>query len=42
MGKKQEELEAVVHLQNYGIIAVMETWWDHLRNWNIITDDISY
>lgn len=42
MGNKQGELETMVTLEIYDLIAVMETWWDHLRNWNIITDDISY
>jgi len=31
MGNKQEELEAIVQLQNYDIVAIMETWWDDLQ-----------
>ena len=33
MGNKQEELEAIVQLQNYDIVAIMETWWDDLQKW---------
>lgn len=28
MGNEQEELETVVHLGNYNLSAIMETWWD--------------
>ncbi|KAK4820817.1 hypothetical protein QYF61_007211 [Mycteria americana] len=28
MGNKQEELEAIVHQENYDIVAITETWWD--------------
>jgi len=28
MGSKQEELETVVQLENYNLIAIMETRWD--------------
>ena len=34
MGNKQEELETMVHLENFGLIAIMETWWDDSCNWN--------
>ena len=37
MGSKQEELETMVHLENYDLIAIMETWWDDSHNWNTIS-----
>ncbi|GAB0206658.1 hypothetical protein GRJ2_003131400 [Grus japonensis] len=38
MGNKQEELEAIVQLENYDIVAIMETWWDDLHNWSAVMD----
>ena len=35
MGNKQEELETVVQLGSYDLIAIMETWWDESHDWNI-------
>ncbi|GAB0209703.1 hypothetical protein GRJ2_003436000 [Grus japonensis] len=32
MGNKQEELEAIVQLENYDIVAITETW-DDSQNW---------
>ena len=29
MSNKQEELEAIVCLQSYGIVAITETWWNN-------------
>jgi len=34
MGIKQEELEAVVLLENKDIVAVTETWWGDSHNWS--------
>ena len=34
MGSKQEELEAIVQLENYDTIAITEIWWDYSNNWN--------
>lgn len=34
LGNEQGELETVVHLENYDFIAITETWWDDVRNWN--------
>jgi len=34
MGNKQEELEAIVHQENYDIVAIMEAWWDNSHNWS--------
>ncbi|KAK4810944.1 hypothetical protein QYF61_013352 [Mycteria americana] len=34
MGNKQEELEAVVHQENYDMVAITETWWDDSHNWS--------
>ena len=39
MGDKQEELEAVVQLGKYDLIAIMETWWDESHNWNTLIED---
>ncbi|KAK4816199.1 hypothetical protein QYF61_012664 [Mycteria americana] len=38
MGNKQEELEAIVHQENYDIVAITETWWDDLHNWSVAMD----
>ena len=38
MGNKQEELEAIVQLENYDIVAIMETWWDDSHNWSAAMD----
>ncbi|KAK4813674.1 LOW QUALITY PROTEIN: hypothetical protein QYF61_017641 [Mycteria americana] len=38
MGNKQEELEAIVHQENYDMVAIMETWWDDLHNWSVAID----
>ena len=31
---KQEELEAMMHLESYDLVAITETWWDDSHNWN--------
>ncbi|KAK4829760.1 hypothetical protein QYF61_006484 [Mycteria americana] len=38
MGNKQEELEAIVHQENYNTVAIMETWWDDSHNWSAAMD----
>ena len=38
MGNKQEELEAIVQLENYDIVAITETWWDDSHNWSAAMD----
>jgi len=38
IGNKQEELEAIVQLENYDVAAVMETWWDDSHNWSVAVD----
>ncbi|KAK4816772.1 hypothetical protein QYF61_022770 [Mycteria americana] len=38
MGNKQEELEAIVHQENYDMVAITETWWDDLHNWSAAMD----
>ncbi|KAK4811538.1 hypothetical protein QYF61_011687 [Mycteria americana] len=38
MGNKQEELEAIVHQENYDMVAITETWWDDSHNWSAATD----
>ncbi|PKU40055.1 nipped-b-like protein [Limosa lapponica baueri] len=35
MGNKQEELEAIVLLERYDIVAITETWWDESYNWSV-------
>lgn len=37
-GNKQEELEAILQLESYSLIAVTETWWDEMHNWSIAID----
>lgn len=34
MDNKQEELEAVVQLKNYSIVAITEAWWDNSHDWS--------
>ncbi|KAK4830743.1 hypothetical protein QYF61_013193 [Mycteria americana] len=38
MGNKQEELEAIVHQENYDMVAIMETWWGDSHNWSAAMD----
>jgi len=38
MGNKQEELEAVMLLESYDLIAFLETWWDESHDWNVALD----
>jgi len=38
MGNKQEEMETVVQLENYDIIAIRERWWDKSYNWSTLTE----
>ena len=34
MGNKQGELETMVPLENFDLIAITGTWWDDSHNWN--------
>ena len=34
LGNKQDELETVMCLENYDLVAITETWWDDSHNWN--------
>jgi len=38
MGNKQEELEAIVLLESYDLIAITETWWGESHDWNVALD----
>lgn len=38
VGNKQGQLETVVHLENFDLIAILETWWDDSYNWNTTTE----
>ena len=38
VGNKQEELETTVHLENYDLIAIMDTRWGDLHNQNTTTE----
>ncbi|GAB0203241.1 mitochondrial enolase superfamily member 1 [Grus japonensis] len=38
MGNKQEEPEAITHMENYDIVAITETWWDDSHNWSAAMD----
>ncbi|KAJ7423670.1 mitochondrial fission process protein 1 [Willisornis vidua] len=33
-GNKQEELGAIMQEESYGIVAIIEMWWDNLHNWS--------
>ena len=37
-GNRQEELEAILQLESYNLIAITETWWDEMHNWSIAID----
>ncbi|PKU38714.1 nipped-b-like protein [Limosa lapponica baueri] len=34
MNNKQGELEAMMHQENYDIVAIAETWWDASHDWS--------
>ena len=38
MGNKQEELETMMQLDKYDLIAITKIWWDGSHNWNIGTE----
>ncbi|PKU34846.1 nipped-b-like protein [Limosa lapponica baueri] len=38
MGNKQEELEAIVQLENYDVVAIAEMWWDDSHDWSAALD----
>jgi len=38
MGNKQEELEMMVLLESYDLIALTETWWDESHDWSMAID----
>ncbi|KAK4823680.1 hypothetical protein QYF61_005651 [Mycteria americana] len=38
MGNKQKKLEAIVHQENYDMVAITETWWDNSHNWSVAMD----
>ncbi|KAK4810724.1 hypothetical protein QYF61_007698 [Mycteria americana] len=38
MGNKQDELEAIVHQENYDMVAITETWWGDSHNWSAAMD----
>ncbi|XP_040404947.1 uncharacterized protein LOC121065888 isoform X2 [Cygnus olor] len=38
MGSKQEELEAIVLVGNYDVVAITETWWDDSHDWSVAID----
>jgi len=35
--RNNEELETMVQLENWDLIAITETWWDDSHNWNVVT-----
>lgn len=38
MGNKQDELETMVSLENYDIVAIRETCWDRSHKQNAATE----
>ena len=38
LSNKQDELETVMRLESYGLVAITETWWDDSHNWNTTID----
>ena len=39
LSNKQDELETVMHLESYDLVAITETWWDDSHNWNTTIDE---
>ena len=39
MENKQEELETMVQLGKYDLIATMKTWWDESHDWKTLTEN---
>lgn len=39
LSNEQEELEAMVQQESYGIDTIMEMWWDDSHSWNAAMDD---
>ena len=39
MGNKQEEMDAIVLLENYDVISFKEMQWDESHNWNFMIED---
>ena len=38
MGNKQNEVETMMQLENYDLIAITEIWWNKLYNWNAMIE----
>lgn len=38
MGKKQGEIEVLIHEGRYNIVAITEMQWDETHNWNILLE----
>ena len=38
LSNKQDELETVMNLKSYDLVAITETWWDDSHNWNTTID----
>jgi len=38
MGNKWEELEAIVQLDNFDIVAITEMWWNDSHSWSAAMD----
>lgn len=34
MGNEQEEMEAMMQLESFDLITIMETCWNESHNWN--------
>ena len=37
-GNKYEELEAIMLLESYDLVALTETWWDESHDWSAAID----
>lgn len=42
MGNEQEELKAMVQQENYDIIAITETWWNHSQDWGAAMESYKF
>ena len=38
IASKEKELEAIMQQENYDLVAITETWWNHSHDWSIARD----
>jgi len=38
IGNKQGEMETMMSLENYDLVAITETWWDESHDWHTVIE----